>query len=205
MDTSLEECRYLLRSRYTPDWILSWQGTKKNRSLRGDGVLYDVEIGQKFSVDPLRPNPANRCVPIYEVTPIPESDDKVIIVMPLLRGHSSPPFCTAGEAVECFRQLFEGLSFMLKNRMAHWNCINLNMVVDATGFGIEFDVFHPVFPFMKREFAGYAHFKTRTRQPVKYDFIDFDLSRYYDPSIRQTPRSSDVGRWQGSPRVPKFQ
>lgn len=67
---------------------------------------YEVEIGQYFSSESLRTDPANHCVPIYEVIPVPE-EQRVIIVMPLLRDYTSPPFCTFGEVVECFRQLFE--------------------------------------------------------------------------------------------------
>ncbi|KAL4063905.1 hypothetical protein V8B97DRAFT_1989976 [Scleroderma yunnanense] len=226
----LKDCGYLLRPRYAPDWIPSWQGTNKDSLLCEDGVVpkfsthlldgtrladgqyvtlkiirqsvhpYEVEIGQKFSTEPLRSNSANHCVPIYEVLPIPESNDKVIIVMPLLREYTSPPFCTIGEAVECFRQLFEGLSFMHKNRVAHRDCMNLNIMMDATGLSI--DAFHPIFPFMKRDFSGYARFKTRTQQPVKYYFIDFGLSRYYDPSI---VRPLEVPIWGGDKEVPEFQ
>jgi len=67
---------------------------------------YEVEIGQYFSSESLRADPANHCVPVYEVIPIPE-EQRVIIVMPLLRDYTSPPFYTFGEVVECFRQLFE--------------------------------------------------------------------------------------------------
>ena len=57
------------------------------------------------------------------------------MVMPLLRPYDDPNFDTIGEAVECFRQLFEvvlivivddyvlklfqGLQFMHKHRVAH--------------------------------------------------------------------------------------
>lgn len=72
---------------------------------------YELEIGQYFSSESLRADPANHCVPIYDVIPIPE-DQRVIIVMPLLRDYVSPPFCTFGEVVECLRQLFEVCTFL---------------------------------------------------------------------------------------------
>lgn len=34
-------------------------------------------------------------------------DDRVILVMPLLRWYDDPPFQTIGEAVDLFSQLFE--------------------------------------------------------------------------------------------------
>ena len=73
---------------------------------------YEVEIGQYFSSESLRDDPANHCVPIYEVIPIPE-EPRVILVMPLLRDYVSPPFSTFGEVVECFRQLFEVCTIVL--------------------------------------------------------------------------------------------
>ena len=68
---------------------------------------YEVEIGRFFSSDPLRSDPANHCIPIYDVLSVPDDKDKVIIIMPLLREYTSPSFGTIGEVVECFRQLFE--------------------------------------------------------------------------------------------------
>lgn len=50
---------------------------------------------------------ANHCVPVYDTLPVPEEEDRVIIVMPLLQDYLRPPFNTIGEAVECFRQLLE--------------------------------------------------------------------------------------------------
>jgi hypothetical protein len=41
------------------------------------------------------------------VLPVPDEEDMAIIVMPLLRDYTYPPFGTFGEAVECVRQLFE--------------------------------------------------------------------------------------------------
>jgi hypothetical protein len=46
-------------------------------------------------------------VPIYEFLKVPGDDDKVILVMPLLRGWDRPEFETVGEGVDFFRQLFE--------------------------------------------------------------------------------------------------
>ena len=146
---------FLLRQRYAPDWVPSWQGKELDplwyEDARGskvgtfntnndhlihvncgakhpcildatrisDGAYvilkiisqslhpYEVEIGRFFSSEPLRSDPANHCIPIYDVLSVPDDKDKVIIVMPLLRVYTSPRFGTIGEAVECFRQLFE--------------------------------------------------------------------------------------------------
>jgi hypothetical protein len=73
------------------------------RIKRGDHP-YEADIALYFSSRALASQPANHCVPVYEVFAL---DDTTIMVMPLLRLYNDPSFDTIGEAVECFRQLFE--------------------------------------------------------------------------------------------------
>lgn len=68
---------------------------------------FELEIGQIFSSQPLAGTSGNHCVAIYDILHVPDDSDTVIIVMPLLLDYRHPPFDTIGEAVECFRQLFE--------------------------------------------------------------------------------------------------
>lgn len=68
---------------------------------------HEVDIGTFLSSQNLAADPKNHCVPIYEVLRVPGDDEKIIIVMPLLRQWNSPNFETIGEAVDFFRQLFE--------------------------------------------------------------------------------------------------
>ena len=72
----------------------------------------EVEIGQLFSSEPFASNPKNRCVPFYDVLRIPDNSDEVILVMPLLYELELPPFQTVGEVVECFRQIFEVITYI---------------------------------------------------------------------------------------------
>lgn len=95
---------------------------------------FELEIGRFFSSQPLAGTSGNHCVPIDDVLHVPDDPETAIIVMPLLLDYRQPPFDTIGEAVECFRQLFEvsllrlqlldadflqGLQFMHKHRVAH--------------------------------------------------------------------------------------
>lgn len=98
---------------------------------------YEIKIGRFFSTSPLSEDPANHCVPIYDVLKVPTDDDIVIIVMPLLRDASEPHFDSVGEVVDCIHQLFEvrpwltgsswlisvfllkGLCFMHRHHVAH--------------------------------------------------------------------------------------
>ena len=72
-------------------------------------------------------------------------------------------------------------------------------MMDATNLYI--DPFHPVDHHMKRDFSGYARFKTRTERPPKYYFIDFGLSRRYDSIVN----ALDLPVWGGDKQVPEFE
>ncbi|KAF9230285.1 hypothetical protein BU15DRAFT_91146 [Melanogaster broomeanus] len=214
---------YLLRPRFSPGWIPSWENTKKHWFECEDGQahqfahindgtrLYDgkpvtlkrikrsehpheVDIGLGFSSDQMASETSNHCVPFYEVLPLDDDDDAVIIVMPLLRSYVDPEFDTFGEVVECFRQLFEGLNFMHKHRVAHRDCMNRNILFDASQLYPE--SFHP------RDFSGFAKHFSRTERPPKYYFIDFGISRRYDPS---DTNPLEVPIWGGDKEVPEFQ
>lgn len=68
---------------------------------------YEVDIGKFLSSEPLAADPKNHCVPIHEVLNVPNEDDQVLIVIPLLRNWESPSFETIGEALDFFGQLFQ--------------------------------------------------------------------------------------------------
>jgi hypothetical protein len=68
---------------------------------------YEVDIATALCSKQLASDPLNHCVPIYEVIKVPDDNDMVILVMPLLRDWRDPEFETVGEGVDFFRQLFE--------------------------------------------------------------------------------------------------
>ena len=81
---------------------------------------YEAEIGQLFSTEPLASDPRNRCVPIYDVLQSPLDESMVFLVMPYLMRYHELRFGTIGEAVECFRQLFEVLPPLLYRWCLRW-------------------------------------------------------------------------------------
>ncbi|KIJ60042.1 hypothetical protein HYDPIDRAFT_139776 [Hydnomerulius pinastri MD-312] len=220
---------YLLRPRYSPNWVPSWITSKKgwvecedgkrlefaqniDATRTSDGTVvslkrfkrkhhpHEVDIALYFSSETLASQAANHCVPIWEVLAVEDVDDTVIIVMPLLRAYSDPHFDTFGEAVECFRQLFEGLHFMHKHRVAHRDCMSGNIMLDPSK--LYPDSFHPMETSLKRDYSGFAKHFTRTQRPPKYYFIDFGLSRRYGPS-ETNPLEEPI--WGGDKEVPEFQ
>ncbi|KAG0696947.1 kinase-like domain-containing protein [Suillus ampliporus] len=225
----LKDQGYLLRPRYAPDWVPSWEGSKRNALACEDGQVmrfgrimdatrlsdglyvslkvirhsehpHEAEIGQYFMEDKLASDPKNHCVPFLSVLSVPNDDDTQIIVMPLLLAFNKPPFDTFGEVVECLRQLFEGLLFMHKHRIAHCDCMWMNVMMDAKD--LYFEPYHPVKPHMKRDFSGHASHYTRTQRPPKYYLIDFGLSRQYDANDENPLEYPVLG---GDKTVPEFQ
>lgn len=66
----------------------------------------EIDMGRFFSSDSHTSNPANHCVPFYDILEVPD-EQIFLIVMPLLTQWEEPVFETVGEVVEFFRQLFE--------------------------------------------------------------------------------------------------
>ena len=103
---------------------------------------YEVDIGLYFSSESLASHPENHCVRFYEILSL-DDDETVIIVMPLLRSYADPAFDTFGEAVECFRQLFEvgrtKLSFSLHDLISIdrdcISCINTTLPIGTPKSG----------------------------------------------------------------------
>jgi len=82
------------------------------KAIRRNDHPFEVEIARYLMSEPLRSDPMNHCVPILNVLAVPD-EERDIIVMPLLRRYSDPPFQTFGEVVDCLRQLFEVLDLGL--------------------------------------------------------------------------------------------
>ncbi|KAI8993984.1 kinase-like domain-containing protein [Trametes punicea] len=161
---------------------------------------YEVAISRFFSTGPLASDPRNHCVPIYDVLDVPDDDDLKLLVMPLLHRFDEPRFLTLGEALECCRQLIEGLSFMHDHHVAHRDIMPLNIMMDPR---LLFpNLFHFASPSMAREGYGRPKHYSRTGCPTKYFYIDFGLSRKFD-SAKGPPRSWPI--WGGDRTVPEFQ
>ncbi|TRM70247.1 kinase-like domain-containing protein [Schizophyllum amplum] len=225
----LRQRGYALRPRYQPGWRPSWRGTKKRASDCEDGepigypfmldatrisdgrvVMlkcisktlhpHEAAISALLSSPPLRLDPANHCVPVYDVLHPPGHEGFVIIVMAFCRQFDNPRFDTVGEAAEFFRQVFEGLQFMHRNGVAHRDCIDLNIMMDASPLYDQ--PYHPRRTDWRRDFKGKAKAHTRTERPVVYYLIDFGLSRRYDLPYERPLEEPILG---GDKSVPEFQ
>ncbi|EPT04679.1 hypothetical protein FOMPIDRAFT_1113111 [Fomitopsis schrenkii] len=226
----LQEQGYVLRPRYRTDWKPSWLGTDKSywdcedgqsfalgtvldATRESDGLRvilktvdislhpYEVEIGQYLMSEERAQDPRNHCVRILDVLQDPLDPEKKIIVMPLLKLFNRPEFTTVGEVVAFLKQAIEGLHFMHDNHVAHRDISLLNVMMDAVPMYSK-KLWHPQDTSSNRGFTGQAKFYTRTEFPVKYFYIDFGLSRKYNPN-NGPPRELPI--MGGDRSVPEFQ
>ncbi|RPD57474.1 hypothetical protein L227DRAFT_594628 [Lentinus tigrinus ALCF2SS1-6] len=225
----LQERGYMLRPRFREDWVPSWKGTKDNPKKYEDGhtnfvsqimdarrmsdgavvILklvkhsinpYEVDISTMFSTEPLASDPRNHCVPVYETLNSPLNEDDMFLVIPFLRRYNAPRFYTVGEAVECFRQLIEGLQFMHQNCVAHRDIMTLNVMMDPLPLVSE--VYHPILDAWNYDTNRRVKFSIRTGSPTKYYYIDFGLSRKYPDDCTSPLEVPIIG---GDKTVPEFQ
>ncbi|TFY60104.1 hypothetical protein EVJ58_g5352 [Rhodofomes roseus] len=180
---------------------------------------FELEIGQFLSSDQITSDPRSHCVRILEVLPDPMEQSISLIVMPYLRAFDNPEFLTFGEAVACFKQLIEGLRVMHENNVAHRcdpqirshtqfheylplisDISKRNVMMDAAAMYP--DMWHPRSPADKYDYSGKAKYYTRTERPPKYYYIDFGLSRKYDPDNTSPEELPILG---GDKSVPEFQ
>ncbi|KAI0358582.1 hypothetical protein OH77DRAFT_1502437 [Trametes cingulata] len=225
----LAERGYALRPRYKPGWTPSWKARPKafamdyedwypaRRAFLLDAVRVsdntlvvlkqvkkswnpdEVKLHQYLCSEPLLSDVRNHTVPLLEVIQVPDDDDVTILVLPLLRACNSPPWLSIGEVVSFLTQIFEGMQFMHELHLAHRDCQRPNIMFDPRP--IYPNMFHPRVPDRARDWNRRAKHYTRTSHPVKYYFIDFGLSRQYDPT-QGPPREHPIPG--GDKTVPEF-
>ncbi|KAL1707160.1 kinase-like domain-containing protein [Schizophyllum commune] len=160
----------------------------------------EVEMTTMFSSPPFSSEPRNHCIPVYDVLQDPDDDKYQLMVLPLLRSYASPRFDTIGEAIECFRQIIQGLCFLHENRIAHRDIHRLNIMMDASP--LYTIPYHPIEQTKRRDVKGLAAASyTRTQRPVKYYIIDFGLSVRYDTL---DPPPVEIPVLGGDKTVPEF-
>ncbi|KAI0363368.1 hypothetical protein BV20DRAFT_958430 [Pilatotrama ljubarskyi] len=235
----LQERGYMLRPRYRPGWRPSWKDRPGDllvlaedwhplthprildavrisddrlvmiKQIKRSWYPHELEITQFLSADDKRSDPHNYTVPILDVFEVPDDPDLTLIVMPLLRACDSPSWQTVGEAMAFLIQIFEGLQYMHKLRIAHRDCQAPNIMYDPSPMYPR--MFHPRIQDRSRDWKSRARHSTRTDNPVRYHYIDFGLSRKYDaedPAPRAQPiRGGDrtvpeFVNWNGEPLDP---
>lgn len=70
------------------------------------GLNHEHRISEYVSSPEQLQDADNHCVPLYEILEVPDDDDHVVLVMPLLRRWDNPRFDTIGECLDMFLQIF---------------------------------------------------------------------------------------------------
>ncbi|KAI0358586.1 hypothetical protein OH77DRAFT_1397446 [Trametes cingulata] len=225
----LAERGYALRSRYRPGWTPSWQDKPQSFAMDhedwhmaeraflldalriSDNSLVilkrvkkswnpeEVQLHQYLYSDSLKSDPRNHTVPIIETLEVPDDDDSTIMVLPLFRDCNDPCWLTIGEILSFIGQVLEVSALDSADSICR-DCQAPNIMYDPRPMYP--DMFHPRVPDRSRDWRGRAKHYTRTARPVKYYFIDFGLSRRYDPK-EGPPREHPIRG--GDKTVPEFE
>ncbi|KAJ3712479.1 kinase-like domain-containing protein [Lentinula raphanica] len=162
----------------------------------------ELEIGRLVSSKDIQSDLRNHCVPIYDTLEIPKATDEgrnTIVVMPYLVAWDQVEFRTVGEVVDFCSQVFEGLQFMHNQNIAHNDAKNNNIMMDWSPLYPQPPHFHRATTRM--DWKGPSKPRSRTLYPVRYYFIDWDLSKRYDTTTRKPLRLPGYG---GDQTVPEF-
>ncbi|KAH8103579.1 kinase-like domain-containing protein [Cristinia sonorae] len=196
---------YQLRPRYRPNWKPSWIGTNipadccedfaramylnvldatkldENRMVCMKVISREsneFKIACMVSPTELTRNPNNHCVPILEVIPDPINTSNGILVMPYLHPCNDPKFETVEQLMDFIKQTLEGLCFLHSQGVAHRDCWTTNIMMD--GQVLYPRGHHPVKPRRTPDYTGDSKVLKRSLHPIKYYFIDFGLSSYFE-------------------------
>ncbi|RDB20053.1 hypothetical protein Hypma_013004 [Hypsizygus marmoreus] len=197
---------YRLRPRYDPNWIPSWEqsGDPIDKTHCEDSIYNvkcilmdatrisdncqaviklvepwtdEIPVARYLSSQTASSDPRNHSVPVLDVILSPSDDDLAFLVMPLLLDFERFPFRRVGEVTEAFQQFLEGLEFMHEHNIAHRDACYFNLMLDAS------NIVPNGFHFIRRATEdGVKPIKELERwsvRPVKYYFIDFELSTKY--------------------------
>ncbi|TFK74319.1 hypothetical protein BDN72DRAFT_81440 [Pluteus cervinus] len=226
--TWFESKGYKLRSRYQPGWELPSTGidelsfedenhTSMPRAAVVDAIRitdgkrvllkkisksnhpFEVEITKLLSSDALASDARNYCVRLLDVLQPTDAPDITILVFPFLQQLTASPFDTFGEIVGFIKQIFDGLQFLHHHHIAHRDIGIPNFMMDG----------NEMFPEGWNAVDGrwtprgqkHSNAYTRTQRPPRYHFIDFGLSRRFDPSDTNPLAEPIAG---GDRTVPEF-
>ncbi|KAJ7640302.1 hypothetical protein DFH06DRAFT_1477850 [Mycena polygramma] len=174
------------------------------RSMRqAPGVVSpEVCMFRKLASPPMATDSHNHCISLIEILHVPDEieQDLDLIVMPLHIAWDRYPLSTVGEGVEFLSQIFEGLQFLHNHNIWHGDCKSNSIVMDASP--ILKDAPHPWNGNKTRDWTGKPlPARSRTVNPVRYYWIDFDLSGEHDPS-KGPPRTDPC--YGGTRGVPEW-
>ncbi|KAF5376842.1 hypothetical protein D9757_004435 [Collybiopsis confluens] len=226
----LKDRGYQLRPRYRPGWVASWLGTDlwppRFEDAQFDGTMeylmdairiadgkpvmlrrpdpppsHELKIVQLISSLP--PEPQNHCVPTYEIMTIPEANEdgrNHIVAMSFQVPWDILEFETVGEVVDFCSQIFEGLAYIHSLNVSHNDAKTNNVMMDW--YPLYPDPPHSLLSSKRMDWSGPSKPRNRILYPIKYHFIDWNLSRHWDLTSGTPPRLPPG--YGGDSSVPEF-
>lgn len=218
---------YELRPRLRPGWKPSWIESGKDPFECEDGEILpqrpllvdaiqeatgkqvyikevpsnseELHIAQMLIQEEWAKDPRNHCVPLIKVFKDHQNSDLSYMVMPFLRPVETPPFETVKEIIRFADQILEGLVFLHEKGVAHRDCVQKNLMMDADAMYPE--GFHAVVPGYKADYSGPAEHISRTDAKVKYYFIDFGISVHIPENVQPKLATGSMGRDRDPPEL----
>ncbi|KAG8787013.1 hypothetical protein FRC12_015997 [Ceratobasidium sp. 428] len=141
-------------------------------------VQKELRMVQHLSAPTLRDDPRNHAMEYLDSFPIPNIPGGVFMVTALYASWNRPEFETIDQAIDCIRQILEGLAFLHENRIAHRDCTPPNIMMDLRPLVDE--PFHPIRNACSLDGKYFIERRSRSEAPVRYFYIDFDLSTWFE-------------------------
>jgi len=133
-------------------------------------------------------NSGHYCIPIYDTILLPDTDETLIIVLPILHDFTKPHFTNVYEALHCVLHLTKGLSFLHENRIAHndIDARNVHMQTNKMFFKgwhpMQPKSYHPGDPTRSQaSLRPDPPYIPRTLSLPQYLFMDFGNSHLFQP------------------------
>ncbi|KAI0088667.1 hypothetical protein BDY19DRAFT_891112 [Irpex rosettiformis] len=184
------------------DWIMALPNPNLIDATDKDGArvcikrLYhkDNEKSIIRMLDPAAsaPSTQNHSIPVIKCLEKPpkenqrppgDDDHTAYLVMPFLFSINEVPFETVDQVADLVEQLLEGLVYMHARGVAHRDCSVRNIMMDATALYPK--GFHPVRTSLLPDASGKAPRRSRSSAYIRYYYIDYGISSYFDPSVEQ--------------------
>ncbi|CAA7270063.1 unnamed protein product [Cyclocybe aegerita] len=203
---------YQLRPRYDPNWRPSWtrqfslfgpatafeDGQVLTKPCTIDAIRIkdgmkvvmkivstssnEIPIIRYLNSGALRSDPRNKTVPLLDVILFPHTDEKALIVMPMLLQFNAILFRYMNELCQSMEQFFVGLAFMHEHNIAHRDACYRNLMMDVTHVlphGYHFACWDTEDGLYKRV----RPLERRSVSPPDYFIIDFGLSSQFPPGV----------------------
>ncbi|KAF9468132.1 hypothetical protein BDZ94DRAFT_1154878 [Collybia nuda] len=161
----------------------------------------ELPIAQYLTSPPMMSDTRNRSVALLDVIMLPDDDEHVFIVMPMLLRFDILPFRRVGEFAEAVHYFLQGLEFMHEHNIAHMDACLFNLMMDASKAIPKGFHFRNWWTHTGLDYKNFEFHERWEVSPVQYYYIDFGLSYQYPLGLKGMTESGSCGQ---DASVPEF-